>query len=250
MDIFVWRYLPCTAAESLAKPHDMPSPDPKHIAKKIGQTPLMPVFYHEDPEICKGVARACYEGGIRTFEISSLGARGPENYLLLKKYLQSHLPEMYLGAGAVQDLLSAEVFISLNVDFIVSPGVSIEIATLCREKKVLWIPACSTTAEVAKAENEGATVVKLVPGSRMTTGSVRTFKANFPHLRFIPTDGIELSATSIIPWLEAGVTAVSLNEQIVSREMLELNDYTFLKEHIKKTLKAIRQWKKQQSSVH
>jgi 2-dehydro-3-deoxyphosphogluconate aldolase/(4S)-4-hydroxy-2-oxoglutarate aldolase len=249
MDIFVVRYASCASAESLAKPADMSSPDPKHITKKIGQTPLMPVFYHEDPEICKGVARACYEGGIRTFEFSSLGARGQENYLLLKKYLQSHLPEMYLGAGAVKDSVTAEVFISLNVDFIVSPGINTEIAAVCREKKVLWIPACSTSEEVASAEKEGATVVKLIPGKQIKTTFVKTIKADFPNLRFVPADGIELSASSIIPWLEAGVTAVSLNEEIVSREMLELNDYTFLKEHIKKTLKTIRQWKKQHSSI-
>lgn len=227
----------------------MSSPDPKYITKKIGQTPLMPVFYHEDPEICKGVARACYEGGIRTFEFSSLGARGQENYLLLRKYLQRHLPEMYLGAGAVTDTASAEIFISLNVDFIVSPGINPEIAALCRERKVLWIPACATSAEVAQAEAQKATVVKLAPATRMRTAFIRAIKAHFPHMRFVSADGQELSASRIIPWLDAGVTAVSLNEKMVSHEMLELNDYTFLTEHIKKTLKTIRQWRKQHSSA-
>ena len=37
------------------------------VLKKIGDTGMVPVFYHKDLETCKNVVKACYEGGVRAF---------------------------------------------------------------------------------------------------------------------------------------------------------------------------------------
>ena len=39
------------------------------VLKKIGDTGMVPVFYHKDLETCKNVVKACYEGGVRAFEL-------------------------------------------------------------------------------------------------------------------------------------------------------------------------------------
>ena len=35
------------------------------VMQKIGDTGMVPVFYHKDLEVCKNVVKACYEGGVR-----------------------------------------------------------------------------------------------------------------------------------------------------------------------------------------
>ena len=39
------------------------------VMQKIGDTGMVPVFYHKDLETCKNVVKACYEGGVRAFEL-------------------------------------------------------------------------------------------------------------------------------------------------------------------------------------
>ena len=41
------------------------------VLKKIGDTGMVPVFYHKDLETCKNVVKACYEGGVRAFEFTN-----------------------------------------------------------------------------------------------------------------------------------------------------------------------------------
>jgi 2-dehydro-3-deoxyphosphogluconate aldolase/(4S)-4-hydroxy-2-oxoglutarate aldolase len=43
------------------------------VALKMKETGMVPVFYHKNPELCKNVVRACYDGGVRVFEFTNRG---------------------------------------------------------------------------------------------------------------------------------------------------------------------------------
>lgn len=223
----------------------MPSPEPKSMLKKIKQSGIIPVFYHEDPEICTGVVRACYEGGLRVFEFTNGGPRAQEMYIMLKKYAQRHFPEMYLGIGAIKDAEAARTFIGYNADFVVCPVMDPETADVCRQFKVLWIPGCCTPTEVSQAEKNGGLFIKLFPGDLISPLLLKSIRPYFPALQFMPSDGIEPSATAMIPWLEAGATALSMGNKMITPEMLAIRDFSFLKERVKRLVKTIRQWRQQ-----
>ena len=46
----------------------------------IIQTGMVPVYYNKEVEIAKQVVKACYEGGVRAFEILT-GEISPTRYL-------------------------------------------------------------------------------------------------------------------------------------------------------------------------
>lgn len=226
----------------------MPSPEPKKVLKRIRQSGLMPVFFHEDPEICKQVAKACYEGGLRVLEFMNGGARAQENYIMLRKYAQRYLPELYLGIGTVKDLGTAQTFIQYNADFIVSPVIDSDTGALCKDKKVLWIPGCSTPTEIAVAEKCGATLIKLFPGEALGTTYLKAIIPSFPGLQFIPAGGVEPTATTIINWLSAGVPAVNMDDRLITPERIEQHDFAGLKDHIMKLMLNIKKWRQQNKS--
>lgn len=223
----------------------MPSPEPKRVIKKIQQSGIVPVFYHEDPEVCKKVVRACYEGGLRVFEFAFGGARARENYMALKKYAQRSLPDLYIGIGTIKTASTADTFISHNADFIVSPVIDSEIGQLCKEKKVLWIPSCSTPTEIAVAEKCGASLVKIFPGEVLGTSYVKAILRSFPSMQFMPAGSIEPTATNIINWLAAGAAAVDMDDGLISQEMILKRNFTELKLKIKKLLATIKKWRLQ-----
>ncbi|MGH2642638.1 MAG: hypothetical protein ACRDE2_01710 [Chitinophagaceae bacterium] len=223
----------------------MSLPDPKNIIKKIHQTGIIPMFHHEDPEILKSVIKACYDGGIRVFELMCTGARTKENFVSIKKYIHHSLPEMYLGAGGIKDAATADTFIHFNSDFISCPILDKETGDICKRRDTLWIPGCATTSEIAAAEKNGADVVRLFPGESQTTSSFRVIKTIFPDMQFIMAGGIDPSAAGIIPWLETGIMGAAMGRRLISPEMLTHQHHPFLRERVKKLLKTIRQWKQQ-----
>lgn len=223
----------------------MEAPEPKNIIKKIRQTGIIPMFHHEDPEICKSVIKACYDGGIRVFELISNGTRTMENFVSIKKYIHHSLPEMYLGTGGIKDAATADTFIHFNTDFISCPIQDKETGDICKKRKILWIPGCTTPTEIAAAEKNGANIVRLFPGESQTTVSFRVIKTIFSDMQFIMAGGIEPSAAGIIPWLETGILGASMGGRLISPEMLTHKHHPFLKERVKKLLKTIRQWRQQ-----
>ena len=60
------------------------------VMKKIGDTGMVPVFYHKDLETCKNVVKACYEGGVRAFEFTNRGDFAQEVFGELVKWACSH----------------------------------------------------------------------------------------------------------------------------------------------------------------
>ena len=72
------------------------------VLKKIGETGMVPVFYHKDLETCKNVVKACYEGGVRAFEFTNRGDFAHEIFGELVKWADKECPELALGIGPRQ----------------------------------------------------------------------------------------------------------------------------------------------------
>ena len=71
------------------------------VLKKIGDTGMVPVFYHKDLETCKNVVKACYEGGVRAFEFTNRGDFAQEVFGELVKWADKECPELALGIGSI-----------------------------------------------------------------------------------------------------------------------------------------------------
>lgn len=43
----------------------------RQVIETISNTGLVPLFYHNDIDVCKSIIKACYEGGARLIEYTS-----------------------------------------------------------------------------------------------------------------------------------------------------------------------------------
>lgn len=179
--------------------------------------PVLPVYYHDDPATCLAVAEACYKGGIRVFEFVHRGASAPDNFQALRAHREQYMPELLLGIGTVKDAATAQRYIDLGADFIVSPVVKPEIAQVTLDRGVLWIPGAMTPTEISLAEDLGAPLVKIFPGDTLGQGFVKAVKPLFPGMRFMPTGGVSPDADNIASWFAAGVSAVGLGTKLFAQ---------------------------------
>lgn len=215
------------------------------VALKMKETGIVPVFYHKDIEICKSVLKACYAGGVRVFEFTNRGDYAHEVFAELNKYAAVETPEMILGIGSVVDAGTTSLYIQLGANFVVSPVLNAEMAKVCNRRKIGWSPGCGSVTEISYAEELGAEVVKIFPGSQVGGPSfVKAVKGPFPWSSIMPTGGVEPTEENLSKWFDAGVHCVGMGSQLITKEILTSGNYKALEETVSKAIALVQQLKK------
>lgn len=215
------------------------------VALKMAETGMIPVFYHKDIEICKKVLKACYEGGVRVFEFTNRGDYAHEVFTELNKYAAKELPEMILGVGSVVDAGTTSLYIQLGANFIVSPVLNEDMAKVCNRRKISWSPGCGSVTEISKAEELGAEIVKIFPGSQVGGPKfVEAVKGPFSWSSIMPTGGVNTSEENLAAWFKAGVTCVGMGSQLITKDMIANSEFQKLTDECRKALGIIKKYKK------
>lgn len=211
------------------------------VVLKMKETGMIPVFYHQDIDVCKNVLKACYEGGVRVFEFTNRGDFAHEVFGELNKYALRECPEMILGVGSVIDAGTTSLYLQLGANFIVSPILDAEMAKTCNKRKVCWSPGCGSVTEIIQAQELGAEVVKIFPGSQVGGPSfVKAVKGPFPYASIMPTGGVEPTRENLQGWIEAGVHCVGMGSKLFPKDVLANRDYDFITSKCAEVLEMIK----------
>ena len=110
------------------------------------------------------------------------------------KYASENYPDMSIGAGTVINAEQCEAALAAGATFIVSPGLSADVAKICKQRNIPYYPGCVTPSEIMAALDLGITTVKFFPAN--VYGGLKALKAlsaPFPQVKFIPTGGVDRS---------------------------------------------------------
>ncbi len=108
------------------------------------------------------------------------------------EYACKNYPEMSIGAGTVINAEQCRQALNAGAQFIVSPGLSVSVAEVCKENNIPYYPGCVTPTEIMQALELGITTVKFFPAN--VYGGLKALKAlsaPFPQVKFIPTGGVD-----------------------------------------------------------
>lgn len=210
------------------------------VASQMKENGMVPLFFHSDIEVSKKVLKACYDGGSRLMEFTSRGDFAFEVFGALNKYALAELPGMMLGVGSVTDAAAASLYMQLGANFIVTPVLREDIAIACNRRKVLWSPGCGTLTEIARAEELGCEIVKLFPGDIYGPEFIKAVKGPCPWTSIMPTGGVLPTVESLTSWIGAGAFCVGLGSQLISKDILDNNDFDGLKTKVSQVLEIIK----------
>ncbi|WP_036385811.1 bifunctional 4-hydroxy-2-oxoglutarate aldolase/2-dehydro-3-deoxy-phosphogluconate aldolase [Muricauda sp. MAR_2010_75] len=213
------------------------------VASAMHETGLVPLFFHQDPELAKKVLKACYDGGARLLEFTSRGDFAHNVFEQLNQYALKELPGMILGVGSVTDAAAASLYMQLGANFVVTPVLREDIALVCNRRKVLWSPGCGSLTEIARAEELGCEIVKLFPGDIYGPAFVKAIKGPCPWTSIMPTGGVSPTEENLKSWFQAGVTCVGMGSKLISKEILATGDFDSLAAKVKETLDLIQKLK-------
>ena len=199
---------------------------------------IVPLFYHDDPQVSLDVTKTLYKAGIRAVEYTNRGPLSLENFKRLKEAAETNMPELQLGAGTIKSWKDARVFLREGADFIVSPVVKMEIKNAAQIADRLWIPGCLTPTEIDTASRSGANLIKIFPAP--SPDYISALKPVFPDTLFMPTGGVELRRENLDTWFNKGASAVGIGSSWVSQEILTNKQYEVLFRKTKKALEIVK----------
>ena len=209
------------------------------VAQTMKESGMVPLFFHSDAEVAKKVLKACYDGGARLLEFTSRGDFALEVFTELTKYAVKELPGMIMGVGSVTDAGAASAYMLNGANFVVTPVLREDIAVVCNRRKVLWSPGCGSLTEIAKAEELGAEIVKLFPGSTYGPGFVKGVLAPQPWTSLMPTGGVSPTEENLKGWFDAGVTCVGMGSKLMAKQTDGSFDYAKIEQQTKNALQII-----------
>ena len=159
--------------------------------------PVVPVVVIQKLEDTVPTLQALMDGGVPVAEITFRTACAAD---AIREGVKN-FPEMNIGAGTVINGAQAKAALEAGAKFIVSPGLSPDVAKICEEAGVPYLPGCVTPTEIMQALELGITTLKFFPAN--VYGGLKALKAlsaPFPQVRFLPTGGVDL--TNINEFLE------------------------------------------------
>jgi len=209
------------------------------VYQTIQNVPLVPVFYHANPDVCAEVLTACYRAGIRAFEFTNRGHFAHERFSELSKRCAKDFPDMALGAGTIIDAPTAALYMQLGADFVVAPSFSEDVARVCNRRKVAYMPGCATLTEVTTALEWGVEFVKVFPGDVLGPGFVKSMRGPLPWASAMVTGGVEPTRESLSTWFGAGAAAVGMGSQLFPKELLQNRNFDQLETTIRDLLRII-----------
>lgn len=148
---------------------------------------LIPVVVIKNLDDTEKILAALKKDGINCAEITFRTACAKEAIALaVEKF-----PDMNVGAGTVINGRQCVEALNAGAKFIVSPGLSVEVAEICKANDIPYYPGCVTPTEIMQALDLGITTVKFFPAN--VYGGLKALKAlsaPFPQVKFIPTGGV------------------------------------------------------------
>jgi len=209
------------------------------VMKKIGETGMVPVFYHKDVEVAKKVIKACYDGGVRAFEFTNRGDFAQEVFAECVKFAAKECPELALGIGSVVDAPTAAMYLQLGACFVVGPLFNPEIAPVCNRRLVPYCPGCGSVSEIGKAQELGCDLTKLFPGDVYGPNMVKGLMAPMPWSKIMVTGGVSPDAENLRSWFKAGVYCIGMGSKLFPKDKVAAEDWQYVTDKCRECLDII-----------
>jgi 2-dehydro-3-deoxyphosphogluconate aldolase/(4S)-4-hydroxy-2-oxoglutarate aldolase len=210
------------------------------VMAKIGETGMVPVFYHKDVEVACNVLKACYEGGVRAFEFTNRGDFAHEVFTEVIKYAAKECPEMAVGVGSVVDAPTASLYMQLGACFVVGPLFNPDVAKVCNRRNVPYVPGCGSVSEVGFAQEAGCFLCKIFPGDVLGPKLVKGLLAPMPWSKLMVTGGVEPTEDNLKAWYKAGVYCVGMGSKLFPKDKVEARDWNYVTEQCRNSLAIIK----------
>lgn len=164
-------------------------------------------------------ARALQAGGLGAIELTMTTPGAID----MVAQASRELPDALIGLGTVLDAETARAGIAAGARFIVTPAVRPAVIAACRDAGVPILSGALTPTEACNAWDAGADVIKIFPAEFFGPAYIKSLKAPFPKMEFLPTGGV--TPQTVGDFLKAGAFATAAGSALVAPAALKARDW-------------------------
>lgn len=210
------------------------------LQQKISQIGIVPVIKLNNPtRDAKPLADALCAGGVPVAEVTFRAAGAAE---AIKIMTQTH-PEMLVGAGTVLTNEQVDAAIAAGAQYIVTPGLDIDIVKYCQEKGITVFPGCTTPTDYHAAFKLGLEVLKFFPAEQSGgLDKIKAMSAPFPMFKVMPTGGISLK--NLATYAASPVIAACGGSYMVTADLIDNGKWDEITELCKQSVEIIKEARK------
>ena len=202
---------------------------PNFCLQLIEKGGVVPVVRLPDLARAVDLAQSLLEGGVTAFELTMTSPGALDTLaLLLDEVAAFGDGAAALGMGSVLNAEMAETAVNRGAQFIVAPILDLPTVACCVERNVPIMPGAFTPTEIQAAWMAGAAVVKVFPANRLGPGYFKDVLAPLPHLKLMPTGGVNLENTG--GFIGAGAVAVGVGSALVRQDWVAGGNWAALTE--------------------
>ncbi len=144
-----------------------------------------------------------------------------------------------LGVGSVVDPRQAAAAIQAGAQFIVAPVFQPATVDFCTVAGVPVIPGAFTPTEIQAAWERGVPLVKVFPARVLGPQYLRDLRAPLPHLRLMPTGGIDLD--NVGAYIRAGAAVVGVGSHLVRPDWIRAGSWDRLTELAQRYMERVQE---------
>ena len=149
---------------------------------------VVPVLTIDREDDALPLARALFDGGLRLIEVTLRTPAAPAAIAAIAR----ELPQIVVGAGTVQRPADVVQACAAGAQFLVSPGMTAELAAAALSTALPYLPGVATPSEVMAARDIGISFLKLFPAEAVGgLALLRALAPVFSGIAFCPTGGID-----------------------------------------------------------
>lgn len=188
----------------------------EEIIQRIHEIGIIPVVRASSVDEANRAVEAICAGGIPVVEITMTV---PNAISVIREVVQKRGNDVLIGAGTVTNAAQAEDCVSAGAQFLVSPGLSVQMMEVAKRHSMLSIPGALTPTELMNAQEHGARLVKIFPcGNVGGAKYLKSLKGPFPKAPLIPTGGV--NASNAGDFIAAGAFALGVGADLVDATAL------------------------------
>jgi len=162
------------------------------------------------------LAEALVQGGVIAVEVTLTTPNAIEAIEEASQHLGARA---LIGVGTVLDARTCRDAIRAGAEFVVSPITKAEIVEAAHASDRPVMLGAYTPTEAQTAHELGADFVKLFPADGLGPGYIKAIRAPLPHLRIVPTGGVDLNTAA--EFIKAGCAALGVGSSLVSGKLLQ-----------------------------
>jgi 2-dehydro-3-deoxyphosphogluconate aldolase/(4S)-4-hydroxy-2-oxoglutarate aldolase len=143
-----------------------------------------------------------------------------------------------IGVGTVLDVPTCRAALEAGAEFVVSPILRLDLVAAAHAADRPVMIGAYTPTEAQLAHEAGADFIKIFPADGLGPNYVKALRAPLPHLRIVPTGGVDLDTAA--GFLKAGCVALGVGSSLVSADILRDGNWPELTRRAKAFVDVVR----------